>query len=111
MAGKRRKGRGSLFLRCRVLGTVALLSALPAHWAAADSDDISWYQALSENTAAAYQEYLDAYPTGRYSSEAFARIVRLTQAPVLPGQRVPDTSVEPAAGPGAAAGNLLADPY
>lgn len=97
--------------RVRLLTTVALIGVLPASWAAADSDDISWYQARSEGTVTAYQQYLDAYPAGRYSSDAFACIVGMTQVPELASRCAADTSIEPASGPEVGSDSLNADPY
>lgn len=37
-----------------------------------DQEDADWSAALNEGTPAAFQRYLERYPTGRHASEAFA---------------------------------------
>jgi hypothetical protein len=59
-----------------------------------DPEDRAWARALEEGTAEAFQGYLEAYPLGRYATEAF----RETVARSLGSRTLP----EPAAGPGGA---------
>lgn len=56
-----------------------------------DPEDQAWERALEQGTAEAFQRYLDAYPLGRYATEAFREAV----ARSLGSRTLP----EPAAGP------------
>jgi hypothetical protein len=67
------------FLKSVLLGTRALLiTAFAAGGGAVygqtgrDQEEVDWQRALAEGTSAAFQRYLEYYPTGRYASEAFA---------------------------------------
>lgn len=67
---------------------------------APDPEDLAWERALEQGTAEAFQSYLEAYPLGRYATEAFREaIARSLGSRTLP---------EPAAGPG---GRRAADLY
>lgn len=99
----------SFYCRLCLWMTAGLAGLMPAGMAQANPDDIAWYQARSVGTLQAYQRYLDSHPTGRYSGDAFACIVAMTEAPDLAQACGPDPGIEPAAGP--VGGVLLADPY
>ena len=52
-------------------------------------EDRLWMEARAQDTPDAYQRYLEAFPVGRFASEAFRRIIEEGDA----------TAPEPGAGP------------
>ena len=70
----------------RALGIAALTSALVtgAHAQSPDPDTTAWNRARQENTVEAYQRYLERYPLGVYSAEAFQAMVELLNVPEGP---------------------------
>lgn len=71
--------------------------------AARDADDTAWRDARRGGTMASFQGYLDRFPTGRHSSEAFQCL--LTRARDLP---LCTPIIEPAAGSALAATRAIA---
>ena len=57
----------------------------------ADPETAAWNRAREENTLEAYQRYLELYPLGVHSTEAFQAIVELTLS--LEGPAPPDAAV------------------
>jgi hypothetical protein len=57
----------------------------------ADPETVAWERARDENTLGAYQRYLELYPLGLHSTEAFQAIVELTLS--LEGPPPPDAAV------------------
>ena len=55
-----------------------------------DPERRAWQRALEEGTPEAFQAYLDAYPLGRYATEAFRELIARTlgarTAPVPPAE-------------------------
>lgn len=41
-----------------------------------DPDMLAWRDACQRDTASAYQDYLERFPTGRFSNDAFSAMVR-----------------------------------
>jgi hypothetical protein len=56
-----------------------------------DPETAAWNMAREENTLEAYQRYLELYPLGLHSTEAFQAIVELTLS--LEGPAPPDAAV------------------
>ena len=56
-----------------------------------DPDTAAWNSARQQNTLEAYQRYLELYPLGVHSTEAFQAIVELTLS--LEGPAPPDAAV------------------
>jgi hypothetical protein len=57
-----------------------------------DPETATWNMAREQNTLEAYQRYLELYPLGLYSTEAFQAIVELTlsqEGPAPPDAAVP----------------------
>ena len=57
-----------------------------------DPDTAAWNSAREQNTVEAYQRYLELYPLGLYSTEAFQALVELTlsqEGPSPPDAAVP----------------------
>ena len=81
-------------LRALALAALASVGAAGAHaQAPADPDTAAWKRARQENTIEAYQRYLELYPLGAYSAEAFQALVELLQ--VLEGpEQAPDQALE-----------------
>jgi hypothetical protein len=78
----------------RALTIAALASATlgSAHaQPATDPDTAAWNIAREQNTLDAYQRYLELYPLGLYSTEAFQAIVELTLS--MEGPAPPDAAV------------------
>jgi hypothetical protein len=99
-------------MRALLIGMVATGSVAHAQEASIElsAEDSLWLEAKSSDSTQAYQSYLEAYPVGRFASEAFRRLVERSRI----GQTTsPDDFPEPAAGaPSAMAGALaLADLY
>jgi hypothetical protein len=63
----------------RALGIAALASAAVtgAHAQSPDPDTAAWNRARQQHTVEAYQRYLERYPLGVYSAEAFQAMVEL----------------------------------
>lgn len=72
----------------------ALVPSGPARAQVRDTEDQAWQRALEQGTAEAFQAYLDAYPLGRYASDAF----RETVARSLGSRTLPEPAAGPAAG-------------
>jgi hypothetical protein len=67
-------------LRALALAALASVAATDATaQAPADSDTAAWNRARQENTIEGYQRYLELYPLGAYSAEAFQALVELLQ--------------------------------
>lgn len=67
-------------LRVLALAALASVAASGADaQAPADSDSAAWDWARQENTVESYQRYLELYPLGAYSAEAFQALVELLQ--------------------------------
>lgn len=60
-----------------------------------DREAAEWNAARGVGTVDAYQRYLELYPVGRYSGEAFRCIVELTVDP----EALTSCAIDPAAGP------------
>ena len=67
------------FFRSVLLGARALLITVFAAGGApvdgqpvGDPEEADWERTLAEGSPAAFQRYLEQYPTGRYASQAFA---------------------------------------
>lgn len=101
----------SMYFHLRAWAAAAFVGLVPLGGAIANPDDIAWEQARAEGTVEAYQRYLDAFPVGRHSSDAFALIIGMT---ALPGQAIEPGAgvvIEPGAGPLGEGDALEADPY
>jgi hypothetical protein len=66
-----------------------------AHAQGGDREAAEWNAARGIGTAAAFQQYLEQYPVGRYAGEAFRYIIELTVNP----DAASDRGGPPAAGP------------
>ncbi len=78
----------------RALTIAALASGAFGHAQAqqpTDPETVAWERARDENTLEAYQRYLELYPLGLHSTEAFQAIVELTLS--LEGPAPPDAAV------------------
>ena len=80
-------------LRALALAALASVAASGADaQAPVDPDSAAWRQARQENTVDSYQRYLELYPLGAYSAEAFQALVELLQ--VLEGpEQAPDEAM------------------
>jgi hypothetical protein len=92
---------------------IAALAGSPAGAQAqsgADRDAAEWNSARGTGTADAYQRYLELFPIGRHSGDAFRCIIELTIDP----DAVSSCSTAPAAGPagrGVSSRGLAVDLY
>lgn len=93
VAGRTMDRLRSFYASLRALLALGVVHALPAPGAAQapDAEQRAWERALQDGTAEAFQSYLDAYPLGRFATEAFREVV----ARSLGSRTLP----EPAAGP------------
>jgi hypothetical protein len=64
----------AIFLALRALAIIALAGS-PAGHAQESGDDAAWAAASEAGTAEAFQQYLEAFPTGRHAEEAFRRLI------------------------------------
>lgn len=48
--------------------------------AQSDPESLAWGQAKSANSVSGYQSFLEAYPVGMHSQEAFGRMIRLLRS-------------------------------
>ena len=71
-------------------------------------EDELWLDVKAADSPAAYQSYLEAYPVGRFASQAFRRLVEYSK---LGSDASDDDYPEPAAGPGLAGSLAAADLY
>ncbi len=62
-----------------------------AHAAVSPAEQAAWDRARSSGSAAAFQRYLELYPTGQFAEEAFRVLIEKSWRP--------PRRVEPAAGP------------
>jgi hypothetical protein len=65
----------------RALAIAALASGTLGHGQAqqpVDPETATWNRARTQNTLEAYQRYLELYPLGIHSTEAFQAVVELT---------------------------------
>jgi hypothetical protein len=53
----------------------ATIGGVGGHAQAQDPDAEAWRRAEQAGTADAYQEYLDAFPVGRFMAEAYLRLI------------------------------------
>ena len=85
----------ALYATFRALGIAALTSAAVtgAHAQSPDPDTAAWNRARQENTVEGYQRYLERYPLGVYSAEAFEAMVELLN--VLEGPEPPEDQALP----------------
>jgi hypothetical protein len=66
----------TLFLSLRALVMASLAGAPTAHGQELpSSDDTAWAAAVEAGTAAACQQYLEEFPTGRHAEEAFRCLI------------------------------------
>lgn len=89
----------SLYASLRALLALGMVHGVAGQTSAQtpDAEQKAFERALQEGTPEAFQSYLDAYPLGRFATEAFRELVARSL-----GSR---TMPEPAAGPvGAGAG-------
>ena len=77
-------------------GTVARGAVDPAQAAVGPAEQETWAAAQRSGSAAAYQRYLELFPTGAYAEEAFRRLVESSLI-ARPVARLVD--IEPGAGP------------
>jgi len=64
-----------LYARLAALFLATVAGAPPALSQNTDADGAAWQDAQQEGTLAALQGYLETFPTGRHSEEAFRQIV------------------------------------
>jgi hypothetical protein len=65
-------------LRALLIAALASVAVGNAYaQAPSDADSAAWSRARQENTVEAYQRYLEAYPLGAHSAEAFQAMVEL----------------------------------
>ncbi|WP_027135009.1 hypothetical protein [Geminicoccus roseus] len=99
-------------VRALLIGVIATGSAGQAHAQEASielsPEDTFWLDVKAADTLEGYQNYLQAYPVGRFASEAFRRLVEQSRLGRLPSGDAPP---EPAAGPGLAGMLATADLY
>lgn len=89
---------------------IAALAGSPAGAQAqgpADRETAAWDAARGEDTVDAYQRYLELFPLGRHSGEAFRCIVELTVDPDADSI----CSLAPGAGPPTSSRGLGVDMY
>ncbi len=97
-------------VRALLIGVLATGSAAHAQDASIElsPEDTFWLDVKAADTAEGYQSYLQAYPVGRFASEAFRRLVEQSRL----GRFMSDDDMpEPAAGPGLAGALSAADLY
>ncbi len=58
-----------------------------AHAAVSPAEQATWDRARSSGSAAAFQRYLELYPTGQYAEDAFRTLVEKSWRP--PGRSIP----------------------
>jgi hypothetical protein len=80
-------------------GQVAHGATQPAQEAVSPAEQEAWTATRRAGTAAAYQRYLELYPTGAFAEEAF-RLLIVRSLRARPVQRLVD--IQPGAGPGSA---------
>lgn len=81
-------------LRALAISALASIAVSSAHaQAPADPDTAAWNRARQEHTVEAYQRYLELYPLGAHSAEAFQAMVELLL--VLEGPLPPDDEALP----------------
>ena len=97
-------------VRALLIGMIATGSVAHAQEASIElsPEDSLWLEAKSTDTTAGYQGYLQAYPVGRFASEAFRKLVERTR---VGRSTLDDDLPEPAAGPGLAGALAVADLY
>jgi hypothetical protein len=71
-------------------------------------EDSFWLEAKALDSPQAYQDYLQAYPVGRFASEAFRRLIERTKLGTASSD---DDLPEPAAGPALLGTLAVADLY
>jgi hypothetical protein len=69
------KRLAALFLGLRALAIAALAGSPAAHAQEQSADDAAWAVASEAGTAAACQDYLEAFPAGRHAEEAFRCLI------------------------------------
>jgi hypothetical protein len=69
------KRLAALFLGLRALAIAALAGAPIGHAQELSADDAAWAAARDAGTAAACQNYLEAFPAGRHAEEAFRCLI------------------------------------
>jgi hypothetical protein len=80
----------TLFLSLRALAIAALAGAPISHAQELPSgDDAAWAAASELGTAAACQDYLEAFPAGRHAEEAFRCLIEGSL------EAVPDAGIAP----------------
>jgi hypothetical protein len=65
----------ALFLGLRALAIAALVGSPIGHAQEPSADDAAWAAASDAGTAAACQDYLEAFPAGRHAEEAFRCLI------------------------------------
>ena len=83
-----------LYATLRALAIAALASGTLGHGQAQqpiDAETATWNWARAQNTLEAYQRYLELYPLGIHSTEAFRAVIELTlsQEGLAPDAAVP----------------------
>jgi hypothetical protein len=69
------KRLAALFLGLRALAIAALAGSPAGHAQEQSADDAAWAAATEAGTAAACQDYLEAFPAGRHAEEAFRCLI------------------------------------
>jgi hypothetical protein len=100
----------TLYAGLRALMIAALASSPASAQApgATDREAAEWNAARGAGTVEAFQHYLELYPLGRYSGEAFRYIVELT---IDPDATVPGPEAGPAGGAHVTTRGLGVDMY
>jgi hypothetical protein len=97
-------------VRALLIGVIATGSAAHAQEGSIElsAEDAFWLDVKAADTVEGYQSYLQAYPVGRFASEAFRRLVEQSR---LGRSLADDDMPEPAAGPGMGGMLAAADLY
>ena len=97
-------------VRALLIGVIATGSAAHAQEGSIElsAEDTFWLDVKAADTVEGYQSYLQAYPAGRFASEAFRRLVEQSR---LGRPLADDDMPEPAAGPGFGSMLAAADLY
>jgi hypothetical protein len=82
-------------LRALLIAAVAGSPVAAQAQSPADRESAEWNAARGSGTVDAYQRYLELFPVGRYSGDAFRCIIELTVDP----DAVSSCSLAPGAGP------------